>query len=114
MSSACSFLPLFFFSSRRRHTRFSGVTGVQTCALPIYPLVQSVLKQLAEYRTALDITPAQLALAWNLSRSWNRYTLFGARSPAQVEDCARARLVHVPREIIKKLDTLTAPLKDLW
>src|SRR6056297_2839194 len=26
---------LFFFSSRRRHTRFSGVTGVQTCALPI-------------------------------------------------------------------------------
>src|SRR6056297_3316817 len=25
----------FFFSSRIRHTRFSGVTGVQTCALPI-------------------------------------------------------------------------------
>src|SRR6056297_2770123 len=25
----------FFFSSRRRHTRVSGVTGVQTCALPI-------------------------------------------------------------------------------
>ena len=25
----------FAFSSRRRHTRFSGVTGVQTCALPI-------------------------------------------------------------------------------
>src|SRR3546814_3751471 len=27
---------LFFFSSRRRHTRCSLVTGVQTCALPIY------------------------------------------------------------------------------
>src|SRR6056297_2157680 len=26
---------VFFFSSRRRHTRISGVTGVQTCALPI-------------------------------------------------------------------------------
>src|ERR1043166_9810689 len=26
----------FFFSSRRRHTRFRNVTGVQTCALPIY------------------------------------------------------------------------------
>src|ERR1043166_2537722 len=25
----------FFFSSRRRHTRFRNVTGVQTCALPI-------------------------------------------------------------------------------
>ena len=26
----------FFFSSRRRHTRYISVTGVQTCALPIY------------------------------------------------------------------------------
>src|SRR5210317_1333765 len=26
---------VFFFSSRRRHTRFLNVTGVQTCALPI-------------------------------------------------------------------------------
>src|SRR3546814_5012298 len=28
---------LFFFSSRRRHTRCALVTGVQTCALPIWP-----------------------------------------------------------------------------
>src|SRR3546814_2116943 len=28
---------LFFFSSRRRHTRCALVTGVQTCALPIFP-----------------------------------------------------------------------------
>src|SRR3546814_6648509 len=27
---------LFFFSSRRRHTRCALVTGVQTCALPIW------------------------------------------------------------------------------
>src|SRR3546814_19873191 len=27
----------FFFSCRRRHTRCALVTGVQTCALPIYP-----------------------------------------------------------------------------
>ena len=26
---------MFFFSSRRRHTRYISVTGVQTCALPI-------------------------------------------------------------------------------
>src|SRR3546814_2947573 len=31
----------FFFSSRRRHTRCALVTGVQTCALPIYPLESS-------------------------------------------------------------------------
>src|SRR3546814_8174420 len=29
-------LSYFFFSSRRRHTRCALVTGVQTCALPIF------------------------------------------------------------------------------
>src|SRR3546814_5742670 len=31
-------LLVFFFSSRRRHTRCALVTGVQTCALPIYKI----------------------------------------------------------------------------
>src|SRR3546814_6915716 len=30
------FVYFFFFASRRRHTRCALVTGVQTCALPIY------------------------------------------------------------------------------
>src|SRR3546814_8034792 len=30
------FVDVFFFSSRRRHTRCALVTGVQTCALPIF------------------------------------------------------------------------------
>ena len=30
------FICFFFFSSRRRHTRYISVTGVQTCALPIW------------------------------------------------------------------------------
>src|SRR3546814_2530464 len=34
MSALCS--GVFFFSSRRRHTSCALVTGVQTCALPIY------------------------------------------------------------------------------
>src|SRR3546814_7320567 len=33
----------FFFSSRRRHTRCALVTGVQTCALPIFDFAQPVL-----------------------------------------------------------------------
>src|SRR3546814_2514376 len=32
----------FFFSSRRRHTRCALVTGVQTCALPIYGFIVRV------------------------------------------------------------------------
>src|SRR3546814_8676582 len=32
----CFIFSLFFFSSRRRHTSCALVTGVQTCALPIF------------------------------------------------------------------------------
>src|SRR3546814_10615536 len=39
---------MFFFSSRRRHTRCALVTGVQTCALPIY--------ELARWLTARGVT----------------------------------------------------------
>src|SRR3546814_1900627 len=40
-------MSLFFFSSRRRHTRCALVTGVQTCALPIWakPLGPTLLPQ---------------------------------------------------------------------
>src|SRR3546814_14920626 len=37
MLRLCVVFGLFFFSSRRRHTRCALVTGVQTCALPIFP-----------------------------------------------------------------------------
>src|SRR3546814_10995643 len=33
----------FFFSSRRRHTRCALVTGVQTCALPIFRVKPELL-----------------------------------------------------------------------
>src|SRR5210317_1131537 len=34
-----------FFSSRRRHTRFLNVTGVQTCALPILKMTGRSLRR---------------------------------------------------------------------
>src|SRR3546814_10807258 len=34
---------VFFFSSRRRHTRCALVTGVQTCALPIFASKHAIL-----------------------------------------------------------------------
>src|SRR3546814_9513143 len=44
----------FFFSSRRRHTRCALVTGVQTCALPIYqPAGGAVEEDRAEMRLHL-------------------------------------------------------------
>src|SRR3546814_15002242 len=37
---------LFFFASRRRHTSCALVTGVQTCALPIYIVLDGPVEQL--------------------------------------------------------------------
>src|SRR3546814_5759003 len=56
---------LFFFSSRRRHTRCALVTGVQTCALPILWL------------TAPDKTANRLVLL----RSGAMHRLFVALQP---------------------------------
>src|SRR3546814_8230043 len=49
---------LFFFSSRRRHTGWSVVTVVQTCALPIFDQVR-----LRAQRLGLGQSPVQLASA---------------------------------------------------
>src|SRR3546814_3446951 len=59
---------LFFFSSRRRHTRCALVTGVQTCALPIFSTLRvqqapPVIEQLIVAIFPLPETqlPAQVA-----------------------------------------------------
>src|SRR3546814_2580982 len=51
----CGLFCSFFFSSRRRHTRCALVTGVQTCALPIY-IIRS--------RPAVD-DPDDAAVQWS-------------------------------------------------
>src|SRR3546814_10275392 len=43
---------MFFFSSRRRHTRCALVTGVQTCALPISAFACAL--GMVEYSTELN------------------------------------------------------------
>src|SRR3546814_10279995 len=48
----------FFFSSRRRHTRCALVTGVQTCALPIWPDHPDRPLKLFEAQGALTVAAA--------------------------------------------------------
>src|SRR3546814_16943835 len=51
------FLFFFFFSSRRRHTRCALVTGVQTCALPIYSAKDGKLLWSFDAQTPLNSAP---------------------------------------------------------
>src|SRR3546814_1463609 len=57
----------FFFSSRRRHTRCALVTGVQTCALPIYN-ASAVSRQLSSTASS-DRAPIWALSLANVSRS---------------------------------------------
>src|SRR3546814_9918945 len=45
----------FFFSSRRRHTRCALVTGVQTCALPIWRRFKGSLADLEAVKDAVTL-----------------------------------------------------------
>src|SRR3546814_11922334 len=60
----------FFFSSRRRHTRCALVTGVQTCALPIYRITFD------ENFDTLDVSPWGPGTRWIAHTPW--YGDFGA------------------------------------
>src|SRR3546814_2038177 len=53
---------MFFFSSRRRHTICALVTGVQTCALPIYSDNYFLDIRFGDYRSR----------ALRLGASWSR------------------------------------------
>src|SRR3546814_2024051 len=66
---------MFFFSSRRRHTRCALVTGVQTCALPISVLCQKAVRASNPHAELGGTTPRTRGPAEEL-----RYSLAAARS----------------------------------
>src|SRR3546814_14425589 len=65
-----SLLVMFFFSSRRRHTRCALVTGVQTCALPISRCRRE--HRLPDHATEVDPLAALLAEATHHRRLVDR------------------------------------------
>src|SRR3546814_13488570 len=53
---------VFFFSSRRRHTRCALVTGVQTCALPISRIADQRADFLHKLSTSIVVEHDQIAV----------------------------------------------------
>src|SRR3546814_5400677 len=75
-------ITFFFFSSRRRHTRCALVTGVQTCALPIWHGAMTDFQEVAvPYRplvvfdfdhTLYDGDSGSHLVMWLIRRHWWR------------------------------------------
>src|SRR3546814_6789014 len=78
---------LFFFSSRRRHTICALVTGVQTCALPIFLLVADEQNLLL-----LDMPDLQAMLVWCAENADTLTTRYGNVSKATVGTIQRQLL----------------------
>src|SRR3546814_10368940 len=73
---------LFFFSSRRRHTRCALVTGVQTCALPIYQMFLKVRALSSEGRmTAWMLTGLPVLTFVSIFATTPSYYLDSAEDP---------------------------------
>src|SRR3546814_525786 len=106
-SQVCAIV-VFFFSSRRRHTRCALVTGVQTCALPIW--LQNLLPRArvlyASATGASDVN--NLAYATRLGL-WGPETAFANREAfvADIRDGGIAAMELVARDL-KSLGLYTA------
>src|SRR3546814_12434916 len=57
----------FFFSSRRRHTRCALVTGVQTCALPIWQAKMAEPMEIAFFQNFFVAAILALGAPWFLA-----------------------------------------------
>src|SRR3546814_4419794 len=98
---------MFFFSSRRRHTRCALVTGVQTCALPISRDLLNILhavkeagagfRSLAEPMVDTTSQFAEVIIAvLGIAASWERERITERTAAGRVQ--ARARGIKFGRK----------------
>src|SRR3546814_19152387 len=121
-------MSLFFFSSRRRHTRCALVTGVQTCALPISPRsrgdVQAIhpprhhcwREEIVAQKKSQSIADSIL-VAWHDGRMGKRQTKRMTKQRRHRKPNSKAahhrRLGECPDETHRRMDTLHYPRGDV-
>jgi len=57
----------------------------------------------------LDVTPAQLALAWLLHKGRDIFPIPGTRSPERIDENAKAANIRLNAEILKQINELARP-----
>src|SRR3546814_5253243 len=110
MSFDCVYF--FFFSSRRRHTRCALVTGVQTCALPIWLAGDDRERSVAEVPPPRGI----VYISWWVSIGFMTRRLMGAAGvdwlprPGSEPDPGRAAIAK--RTVIAANMLRVAPVRE--
>src|SRR3546814_4165611 len=129
MSLVLFVLLFFFFSSRRRHTRCALVTGVQTCALPIYhfekdrallrrfqkidvnePTVEDTIKILAGLRSAFEehhhvkYTPDAIKAAVELSARYINDRKLPDKAIDVIDEVGAMQMLVVPAKRKKTIN----------
>ncbi len=85
-----------FFSDRSGKTSYEGVTGVQTCARPIYVDIAK--------RHGLD--PAQMALAFVRRQPFVASTLLGATTMAQLQANVESLQLELSEEVLAEIEAV--------
>src|SRR3546814_7796796 len=88
---------IFFFSSRRRHTRCALVTGVQTCALPIYAGDVEASRVIAIPEGERGLFQAFFATLVGFDGKHRIYDMVWQRFPQEIRVLLANRYVFHPR-----------------
>src|SRR3546814_6400051 len=78
------FCDFFFFSSRRRHTRCALLTGVQTCALPIFTIEKPQFIECADGRFSAGVAGIPLRHATYSGTDLEQGRVAPSQSPSAV------------------------------
>src|SRR3546814_3585476 len=100
----------FFFSSRRRHTRCALVTGVQTCALPIFRL-RGYQRQEDENRMT-EVGEGTSFEGWQDSANYHHLPSLDRADWAweflrRHPECPRFRILPTSRQLLRVAPPLT-------
>src|SRR3546814_2107107 len=97
---------VFFFSSRRRHTRCALVTGVQTCALPIWRFMAILTKRKKMGLLLIAAAVAAAMVIW----TWGAGDEAAATDNAYIRgDVTRSEERRVGKECVSKCRSRWSP-----